>query len=542
MMSVEEQLAAYCQRQEELHPAIMADEVGGPTVRVTTSVSGSRPVWWVGAAAAVTILVIGGFSAFVGNRLSGSDDEVRAGTPSIPYDVGRHSLEVGGISLSFEIPAEGWEADSDVVMGKNVWRDQRGATSFGQAIVFFATFPGGDDVRLCRGVAPGRLPTTSDLDVIARSFASVGRADFGVENWVVGGLPARHVEVEIRDLAGCNPGYFYEWNPTAGGASWTESEVGDTVNAWFVDVDGVVVAIVAETRGLSATLKAKGEIFPIVDSIRFPSIARPVTTDYVIDLDSGERTLLPEAIRNSAPSGYAASPDGTKLAYIAPDEDGSFQLFTAGIDGTGIDQITHPPAEAGSPAWSPDGTTLAYTDSGGVFLLDVDTGETKQIPGVVAFCCLQFTPDGSSILYTSNRQDSAAQIAAQWTVSIDGSENTPLIGVDQGIEAAFAGSISPDGSHVTFLGSRIGGPGALLFIADVDDPRPEVLHDMDAGDCGTGNPSGVWSPDGNSIVCSRGPDAVIVIDIATGATTHAYLGNAAIWLDDHTLLVESWGN
>jgi hypothetical protein len=64
------------------------------------------------------------------------------------------------------------------------------------------------------------------------------------------------------------------------------------------------------------------------------------------------------------------------------------------------------------------------------------------------------------------------------------------------------------------------------------------------------NPAGTWSPDGSRIVdlschgiesaenCSA-PYAIIVVDIATGdALPRVADGVGAIWLDDHTLLID----
>ena len=64
--------------------------------------------------------------------------------------------------------------------------------------------------------------------------------------------------------------------------------------------------------------------------------------DYVLDLETGAETPLPEAIirslgdwRPSWSGRYAASPDGSTLAYVAPDDDGRFQIFIANLDGSG---------------------------------------------------------------------------------------------------------------------------------------------------------------------------------------------------------------
>jgi Tol biopolymer transport system component len=117
----------------------------------------------------------------------------------------------------------------------------------------------------------------------------------------------------------------------------------------------------------------------------------------VIDLNTGVRTAAarshhPIARRDGpgqgAESQYAASPDGSQLAYVGTGEEGSPQIFIAGIDGTGIRQMTHHPVGAGSPARSPDGTSIAYQGGGGdrrdLYVLDVARVESTQIADGVA--------------------------------------------------------------------------------------------------------------------------------------------------------------
>jgi hypothetical protein len=52
------------------------------------------------------------------------------------------------------------------------------------------------------------------------------------------------------------------------------------------------------------------------------------------------------------------------------------------------------------------------------------------------------------------------------------------------------------------------------------------------------NASGTWSPDGGRIVSGESIDGIAVIDVTTGRVEVVARGNGAIWLDDHTLLVE----
>jgi Tol biopolymer transport system component len=271
--------------------------------------------------------------------------------------------------------------------------------------------------------------------------------------------------------------------------------------------------------------------------------------DYVIDLNTGAMTPLPKAIIRSLgqtyESGqYAASPDGSLLAYVGTGNEGSLQIFIAGIDGSGIRQMTHDPTGAASPAWSPDGRTIAYTGYGSgdvrnFFVLDVATGETRQVTdGTRDVWEPQFTPDGSSLIYTGRTNQGPSLV----TVPVAGGKSTLLIRPSEGLTHVGNGSLSPDGSLVTFLGGEWpkegpGHCGPCRFVANADGTERRVIPG------GMSNPAGTWSPDGSRIVANDVTDAlpdafIVIVDIATGNASRVAAGSAAIWLDRHTLLVE----
>jgi hypothetical protein len=76
------------------------------------------------------------------------------------------------------------------------------------------------------------------------------------------------VVVTVREDVGCDPGFFYNWKAQTGGAMWVTSELGDTIRAWIVNVDGALLFIGAETHH-DASPALDREIQQIVDSIRF---------------------------------------------------------------------------------------------------------------------------------------------------------------------------------------------------------------------------------------------------------------------------------
>jgi Tol biopolymer transport system component len=291
---------------------------------------------------------------------------------------------------------------------------------------------------------------------------------------------------------------------------------------------------------------------PATSGTTGPSVVPPGPTgsDYVLDLDTGAMTPLPRSIFRSLDQTdidghyirggrYAASPDGSTLAFVGLGDEGSLQIFIAGIDGSGVRQVTHDPVAAVMPAWSPDGTTIAYKGyaSGGdpgLFVLDVATGEATVVIDVSprpGQGWPTFTPDGSSLLYSGGPEVR--------TVPVAGGKSTVLFGRGRGgMGNAGEGSMSPDGSLVTMMGNEPDGPGALRFVANANGTDLRVISG------GSSTPAGTWSPDGTRIVCS-GPDPariphIVVVDVATGVATKVAEGGAAIWLDDHTLLVEAF--
>jgi Tol biopolymer transport system component len=134
---------------------------------------------------------------------------------------------------------------------------------------------------------------------------------------------------------------------------------------------------------------------------------------YVVGTDGGRPRLLQKSGRRQRygsevwPTGFSApafSPDGTKIAYADGMGDWGNGLRIMNADGSHVRVLTesdqefvgaHPPP----PAWSPDGSQLAFSGGDGIWVIGADgSGLRKLIPGGVN---PSWSPDGSRIAYQS---------------------------------------------------------------------------------------------------------------------------------------------
>ncbi|MGH2932718.1 MAG: hypothetical protein ACRDKK_07635 [Gaiellaceae bacterium] len=103
-----------------------------------------------------------------------------------------------------------------------------------------------------------------------------------------------------------------------------------------------------------------------------PGVVRGI---YVVNADGTGRTLL---VRDAAEPAW--SPDGSKLAYVAYASrltDNGF-LTVANADGTAARRLTTTRDPESQPAWSPGGRQLAFT-RGGAIVVAPSAGGTERI-------------------------------------------------------------------------------------------------------------------------------------------------------------------
>jgi Tol biopolymer transport system component len=261
-------------------------------------------------------------------------------------------------------------------------------------------------------------------------------------------------------------------------------------------------------------------------------------------------TIEPDGSQRSGPlvTGLqpAWSPDGTRIAYVAS-TGGISQIFVMNADGSGQTQVTHETTTttaASWPAWSPDGKRIAFTrdapnNKSQLAVIDADGSAEAALTPVPAALLGHdespaWSPDGTKIAFDRWAAQTQTDV---WVMNADGSGATQLTHTPDPDDGGFSSvpRWSPDGTRIAFATNQDNLPhdnnlsGSEIYVMNADGSSPVRLTHDDTDDV-----PGSWSPDGKQIVYGhttvrdRDPGSFQLFAVnADGSGAHKLLDDAA---------------
>lgn len=164
--------------------------------------------------------------------------------------------------------------------------------------------------------------------------------------------------------------------------------------------------------------------------------------------------------------GYPAwSPDGTKIAFTSA-RDGNAEIYVMNADGSNQVRLTDDPGSDGVPDWSPDGARIAFvSDRAGqsgfdIYAMNADGSDVVRLTdtggGSAWNADPAWSPNGTKIAFSSGD--------GIYVMNSDGSNAVPLTSDYDDLAPAW----SPDGSQIAYVGYNYGtfSYGVLVMSAD----------------------------------------------------------------------------
>lgn len=236
------------------------------------------------AAAAVVVIAVIGFNLLPassgvggGSNLSPSPSHSPTLSPSSSLSpaavfppkgdlaIGQHAMTLAGVPLTFDVAISGWVSNGEWGIDRST-----GMTPDGAGFIFWSTqTPVGAFKDPCADVKGPPLASAADLAAAVASLPGIDVVS-RTSDVTVGGYPAKHVVITVREDVGCRAESFNLWYAPRADLARYASELGSTIRVWIVDVDGTLVWIDGETYKGAGTGPGQ-QIQQIVDSIRFES-------------------------------------------------------------------------------------------------------------------------------------------------------------------------------------------------------------------------------------------------------------------------------
>ena len=294
-----------------------------------------------------------------------------------------------------------------------------------------------------------------------------------------------------------------------------------------VTLAAVAIIALGLSPGTTAEVNGAGEIAVTytrsVDTNQdgiFTSDEESQADVFVDDLDPATPPVMAHPANRAIDITPNFSSDGNFLAWSSGDTgDGSLDIKVKNLTTGEIVNITNTKGvNERWPAWSPDGSLIAYNRKAGrdnldIWVMNADGSNQRYLAGktgpgtYLEDCCVSFTPDGTSVVWASNRNGNFDLY--RYPISMSGPEN-PYALRQLTSHRAYEGTpaVEPSGSIVFRYG---GGVQQIQRIGAFGGPAKTVWA---GGQIRTPQAS----PDGQRLAFGWRPGPGAQLDIAASAS------------------------
>ncbi len=167
-------------------------------------------------------------------------------------------------------------------------------------------------------------------------------------------------------------------------------------------------------------------------------------------------TSMPASATESTGTPQSIQPGGL-IAFVSLQDGGNYEIFTMKADGSELTNLTNNLATDMFPAWSPEGTRIAFTsDRSGdtdIYVMNADGSSLSRLTNDRGYeDYFSWSPDGQRIIYTAS-ENSLNQNGRLMVINADGSNKIALM--DQPGSYTFLGW-SPDGQTIVYQATNLG--------------------------------------------------------------------------------------
>ena len=191
----------------------------------------------------------------------------------------------------------------------------------------------------------------------------------------------------------------------------------------------------------------------------------------------------------AAAPAHAAFPGANGRIAFSSFRDGNFEIYSMNGDGSDPARLTNETPFDGSPAWSADGTKIAFASVFGLQVMNADGGGRFSVTTSPFDSEPTWSPDGSRLAFTSDDPESAEI----HVVNLDGSGD---VNVTNDPADDFNPAWSPDGTKIAFTRLRADGAQVHYDIYAMN-PDGSGQTDLSRSEGFVREPD--WSPDGSKI-------------------------------------------